>query len=142
MVEYEAEVKQLYREVAELKHAVYKKVQVKKSGPSVSSVQNHPAESESVPEASSEPTVAGFPVHHNPFKILDHEIHLAGMDMESDSDDEEVIPLLDPRRNRPESSVSSVGQNRKPVLEIYLQNQKSVFNQPMGTEIRNVQAPQ
>ena len=38
VLEYEKEVKQLYREVAELKHAVYKKVQVKKSGPSVSSI--------------------------------------------------------------------------------------------------------
>ena len=44
MLEYENEVKQLYKEVAELKHAVYKKVQVKKSGPSVSSVQNAPAD--------------------------------------------------------------------------------------------------
>ena len=32
--------------------------------------------------------------------------------MESDSDDEEVIPLLDPRRHRPESSVSSKGQEQ------------------------------
>ena len=56
-----------------------RKIQVKKNGPSVSSVQNVPAVSVSVPEASSEPTVAGFPVHHNPFKVLDHEIHLAGM---------------------------------------------------------------
>ena len=111
VVEYETEVKQLYREVAELKHAVYKRVQMKKNGPSVSSVQNVPAVSVSVPEASSVLTVAGFPVHHNPFRILDHEIHLAGMaDIESDSNDEEVIPLLDPRRHRPESSVSSVGQ--------------------------------
>ena len=39
VLEYEKEVKKLYKEVAELKHAVYKKVQVKKSGPSVSSVQ-------------------------------------------------------------------------------------------------------
>ena len=70
---------------------------MKKNGPSVSSVQNTPVDTESVPEASSVPTVAGFPVHHNPFRILDHEIHLAGMpDIESDFDDEEVIPLLDP----------------------------------------------
>ena len=110
ILEYEKEVKKLYKEVAEHKHAVYKKVQVKKSGPSVSAVQNVPAISVSdVPEASSESTVAGFPLHHNPFRILDHEIHLAET-IESDSDDEEVIPLLDPRRHRTESSVSSVGQ--------------------------------
>ena len=113
VVNHENEVKQLYREVAELKHAVYKRVQVKKSGPSVSAVQNVPAESESVvPEASSEPTVAGFPVHHNPFRVLDHEIHLAGgvASVESDSEDEEVIPLLDPRRNRSDHNVSSLVQ--------------------------------
>ena len=63
MMEHEKEVKKLYREVAELKHAVYQKIQVKKSGPSVSLVQKVPAFSESVPEASSESTVAGFPVH-------------------------------------------------------------------------------
>ena len=64
IVEYEKEVKQLYKDIAELKHAVYKKVQLKKSGPSVSSVQSVPAVSKSVvPEAESEPTVAGFPVH-------------------------------------------------------------------------------
>ena len=40
-----------------------RKVQVKKSGPSVSAFQNDPAVSVSVPEASSEPTVAGFPLH-------------------------------------------------------------------------------
>ena len=75
---------------------------MKKSGSSVSSVQKVPAVSVSVPEASNVPTVARFPVHYNPFKILDYEIHLAGSEMsaESDSDDEEVIPLLDPRRNR------------------------------------------
>ena len=114
VLKYEKEVKKLYKEVAELKHAVYKRIQMKKNGPSVSSVQNVPADSVSVsdvPEASSEPSVAGFPVHHNPFSVLDHEIHLAGT-LESDSDDEEVIPLLDPRRNRPESSVSSVGQEQ------------------------------
>ena len=33
VVEYETEVKQLYKEVAKLKHAVYKKIQVKKTGP-------------------------------------------------------------------------------------------------------------
>ena len=78
ILEYEKEVKQLYREVAELKHAVYKRVQVKKSGPSVSSVQKIPAISVSVPKASSEPTIAGFPTYTNPFRILDHEIQLAG----------------------------------------------------------------
>ena len=112
VVEYETEVKQLYREVADLKHAVYKKVQLKKSGPSVSSVQKVPAESESVPEAGSEPSVSGFPVYPNPFRVLDHEIHLAGP-VESDSDDEEVIPLLDPQRNRAVSSVSSLGQKQE-----------------------------
>ena len=111
VVEHENEVKQLYKEVAELKHAVYKKVQVKKNGPSVRSVQKDPAVSVSVPKTSSEPSVAGFPVHSNPFRILDHEIHLAGL-VESDSDDEEVIPLLDPRRNRIESNVSSLGQRQ------------------------------
>ena len=35
VVESEKEVKKLYREVAELKHAVYKRVQLKKAGPSV-----------------------------------------------------------------------------------------------------------
>ena len=112
VLEYENEVKKLYKEVAELKHAVYKKVQVKKNGPSVSSVQNVPAVAESVPEASSASTVAGFPVHHNPFKILDHEIQLAGgiASVESDSEDEEVVPLLDPRRNRSDHNVSSLVQ--------------------------------
>ena len=38
IVEHEKEVKELYKEVAELKHAVYKRVQLKKSGPSVSAV--------------------------------------------------------------------------------------------------------
>ena len=111
VLEYEKEVKKLYKEVAEHKHAVYKRVQMKKSGPSVSSVKKDPAVTESVPEASNVPSVAGFPLHHNPFKILDHEIHLAGA-VESDSDDEEVIPLLDPRRNRSVSSVSSLGQEQ------------------------------
>ena len=41
MVEYEKEVKKLYKEVAVLKHAVYKRVQLKKSGPSVSAVQKN-----------------------------------------------------------------------------------------------------
>ena len=113
VLEYEKEGKQLYREVADLKHAVYKKVQVKKNGPSVSSVQKNPAVSESVvPEASSEPSVAGFPVYSNPFKILDHEIHLVGMNVESESDDEEVFPLLDPRRNRSDHNVSSLVQKQ------------------------------
>ena len=111
VVKYENEVKQLYKEVAELKHAVYKKVQLKKSGPSVSAVQNDPAVSD-VPEASSVPTVAGFPVSYNPFRILDHEIHLTGISVESDSEDEEVIPLLDPRRNRSDHNVSSVVQKQ------------------------------
>ena len=86
---------------------------MKKSGPSVSSIQNVPVESGSVPEASSVPSVAGFPLHHNPFRILDHEIHLTGMNIESDSDDEEVTPLLDPRRHRTVSSVLSVGQDQE-----------------------------
>ena len=114
-MEYEKEVKKLYREVAELKHAVYKKVQLKKSGPSVSVVQNIPAVlGADVPEANSEPSVAGFPVHSNPFRILDHEIQLAGgmADIASDSDDEEVIPLLDPRRHKSECSVSSLGHEQ------------------------------
>ena len=114
VLEYEKEVKKLYREVAEHKHVVYKRIQVKKNGPSVSSFQNHPAESESVPEASTIPTVSGFPVHDNPFRILDHEIHLAGMaDIDSDSDDEEVIPLLDPRRNRSDHNVSLLVQKQE-----------------------------
>ena len=85
----------MYKEVVELKHAVYKRVQLKKSGPSVSSVQKIPAVSELVvPEANSELSVAGFPIHSNPFRILDHEIQLARMaDIESDSDDEEVVPF-------------------------------------------------
>ena len=115
VLEYEKEVKQLYREVAELKHAVYKRVQVKKSGPSVSSVQKVPAVSESdVPEADNNSTIAGFPVCPNPFRILDHEIQLAGMaNIESDSDDEEVIPLLGPRRYTSESNVSSLGHEQE-----------------------------
>ena len=113
VMEYEKEIKKLYREVAEHKHAVYKKVQVKKNGPSVSSVQNSPAVTENVPEASSVPTVAGFLVHHNPFTVLDHKIHLAGMNMDSDSDDEEMVPLLDPRRNRSDHSVSSLVQKQE-----------------------------
>ena len=110
VLEYEKEVKQLYREVAELKHAVYKRIQVKKFGPSVSSAQKIPAASESVPEASSVPSVAGFPTYTNPFRVLDHEIHLAGMNIESESDEEEVVPLLDPRRNRSDHNVSSLVQ--------------------------------
>ena len=116
VVEHEKEVKQLYKDVAELKHAVYKRVQVKKSGPSASAVQKVPAVSESVvPEANSEPSVAGFPVHSNPFRILDHEIQLASgvASVESDSDDEEVVPLLDPRRHRSESSVLSLGHKQE-----------------------------
>ena len=115
VLEYEKEVKKLYKEVAEHKHAMYKKVQVKKSGPSVSAFQNDPAESESVPEESSVPTVSGFPVHHNPFRVLDHEIHLAGgvASVESDSEDEEVIPLLDSRRNRSDHNVSSLVQKQE-----------------------------
>ena len=115
IVEYEKEVKQLYNEVAELKHAVYKRVHLKKSGPSVSSVQKIPAVTESVPEASSEPTVAGFPTSDNPFRILDHEIQLAGRiaSVESDSDDEEVVPLLDPRRQKSEYSVSPLVQKQE-----------------------------
>ena len=112
VLECEKEVKKLYKEVADLKHAVYKKVQVKKVGPSVSTAQKIPATSESVPEASSVPTVSGFPVHHNPFRVLDHEIHLAGgvASVESDSEDEEVVPLMDPRRNRSDHNVSSLVQ--------------------------------
>ena len=117
VLEYENEVKQLYKEVAEHKHAVYKRIQVKKHGPSVSSEKKTPAVSVSdsnVPKASSEPSMAGFPTYINPFKILDHEIHLTGIaDIESDSDDEEVIPLLDSRRNRSVSSVSSLGQEQE-----------------------------
>ena len=116
VMEYEAKVKQLYKEVAELKHAVYKRVQVKKSGPSVSSVQSDPAVSKSVvPEAEGEPTVAGFPMHQNPFKVLDHEIQLAGgiASVENDSDDEEVVPLLDPRRQKSEYSVSPLVQKQE-----------------------------
>ena len=112
VLEYEKEVKKLYREVAEHKHAVYKKVQVKKSGLSVSSVQSVPAISD-VPEASSVHTVAGFPVHHNPFRVLDHEIHFAGMNVDGDSDDEEVTPLLDPRRNKSDHNVSSLVQKQE-----------------------------
>ena len=60
-----------------LKYAVYKKIQLKKSGPSVSSVRSVPAVSESVvPEAESESTVAGFPVYPNPFRIFDHRYNL------------------------------------------------------------------
>ena len=116
VVEYEKEVKQLYREVAELKHAVYKRVQVKKSGPSFSAVQNIPTVSEvDVPEADSNPTVAGFPIYPNPFRILDHEIQLSGTvrNAESDSDDEEVVPLLDPRRQKSECSVSLLGHKQE-----------------------------
>ena len=43
VLEHEKEVKQLYKEVVELKYAVYKRVQLKKSGPSVNSVQSVPA---------------------------------------------------------------------------------------------------
>ena len=56
--------------------------------------------------------------------------------MESDSDDEEVIPLLDPRRNRPESSVSSLGQEQGTSAGNLPADSKPVFNQPMGTEIK------
>ena len=152
VLEYEKEVKKLYREVAELKHAVYKRVQVKKSGPSVSSVQNIPAVSESdVPEASSVPTVAGFPLHHNPFRILDHEIHLAGTNAESDSDDEEVIPLLDPRRNRSDHSVSSLGPETgnqcwkftcrfRNQFSISLWEQRSEMSKPLSKSVEQRQS--
>ena len=42
VVENKKEVKQLYKEVAELKHTMNKRVQLKKTSPSVSSVQNVP----------------------------------------------------------------------------------------------------
>ena len=109
VVEHGKEVKKLCKEVAESKHAVYKRVQVKKFGPSVSAVQNISAVSEVyVLEADSNPTIPGFSTYPNPFRILDHEIQLVGMaDIESDSDEEEVVPLLDPRRHRSENNVSS-----------------------------------
>ena len=113
VVEHESEIKQLYKEVAVLKQAVYKKVQVKRNGPSASAVQKHPAVSKTdVPEADSVPSVAGFPVHHNPFRVLDHEIHLTGVNVDSDSDEEEVVPLLDPRRNRSDHNVFSLVQEK------------------------------
>ena len=86
---------------------------MKKSGSSVSSIQNFPAVSKAiVSEAESEPIVAGFPIHPNPFRILDHEIQLAGgvASIESDSDDEEVVPLLDPRRQKSEYNVTPLVQ--------------------------------
>ena len=139
VLEYEKEVKKLYKEVAEHKHAVYKKIQVKKSGSSVSSLQKTPVVSVSVPEASSVPTVAGFPVHDNPFRILDHKIQLA--DIESDSDDEEVIPLLDPRRNRPESSVSLLGQNQGISAERLPAETKISIQSAYGNQDKNCPSP-
>ena len=144
VLEYEKEVKKLYREVAEHKHAVYKKVQVKKSWSQCQCSQKIPATSESVPEASSVPTVSGFPVHHNPFRILDHEIHLAGgvASVESDSDDEEVVPLLDPRRNRSDHSVSSLVQKQE-ISAGNLPADSNISKQSAyGNKDQNVQAPQ
>ena len=98
-----------------LEYAVYKKIQLKKSGPSVSSVQSVLAVSESVvPQAESEPTVARFPVYPNPFRIFDHEIQLASgvASADNNSDEEEVIPLLDPRRHKSACNVSSLGHEQ------------------------------
>ena len=84
---------------------------MKKTVPSVNPVQNIPAVSKSaVQEAESEPTVAGIPVYPNPFRVLDHEIQLAGevASAESNSDEEEVVPLLNPQRHKSECSVSLV----------------------------------
>ena len=97
VIENEKEIKQLYKEVAELKHAVHRKIEKQKNGPSVSSVQKVPTVSKmNVQEAKGQPTVSGIPVHTNPFEILDHEIHLAHeeISVESDSDEEEVFILL------------------------------------------------
>ena len=144
IVEYEKEVKQLYKEIAKLKHTVYKRVKLKKSGPSVSSVQRVPTISKSVvPEAENEPAVAGFHVYPNPFRVLDHEIQLAGegASVENDSDMEEVIPLLDPQRQKSECNVSSLGHEQDINAGRLPTDSTSIFNQPMGTEIRNVQAP-
>ena len=141
VVEYENEVKQLYKEVAELKHAVYKRVQVKKSGPSVSAVQNVPAESVSVPEASSVPLVAGFPLHHNPFRILDHEIHLTGLSESESDDEEETVPLLDPRRNRSDHSVSSLVQKQETSAGELPAEPEISFQSAYGNQDQNCPSP-
>ena len=102
------------------------------------------AVTESVPEASSVPSVAGFPIHHNPFRILDHEIQLTGgmASVESDSEDEEVVPLLNPRRNRSDHNVSPVVQKQEiSAGSLPAESEIKVYNQPMGTEIKYVQAP-
>ena len=86
-----------------------REIQKHKSGSSVSSVQKIPEVSNSnVQEAEEQPTISGIPVHTNPFRILDHGIHLANEEnsVEDDSDEEEVFVLLDPRRHRKECSVS------------------------------------
>ena len=78
VIEHEKDIKQLYKEVAELKQAVHRKIEKQKDDPSVSYVQKVPTVSNSnVQEAEEQPTISGIPVHTNPFRILDHGIHLA-----------------------------------------------------------------
>ena len=122
VIEYEKEIKQLYKEVAELKQAVHRKIEKQKNGPSVSYVQKVPTVSKSnVQEAEGQPTVSGIPVHTNPFEVLDHEIHLAHEEISvtSDSDEEEVFILLDPRRHKTECSVSSL-DDRQDISDVGL----------------------
>ena len=122
VIEHEKEIKQLYKEVAELKQAVHRKIEKQKNGPSVSSVQNIPANLKmNVQEAERQPTVSGILVHTNPFEVLDHEIHLAHEEISvtSDSDEEEVFKLMDPRRHKTECSVSSL-DDRQDISDVGL----------------------
>ena len=111
----EAEMRELYREITQLKQAVYSKLQTKISGPSVSSVQRQSTSVQtSVQEASVQPTVFGFPVQQNPFRILENEIHINSESLCSESDEEEdYVPLLDPRRHRKGNSVSTLSDTQE-----------------------------
>ena len=91
---------------------------MKKDGPSVSSIQNCSAENTSVQkdvqEAENLPAVFGFPVNSNPFRILGSEIHLQSEMLCPESDEEEeYVPLLDPRRHRTGNSVSSLSDSQE-----------------------------
>ena len=76
--ENEAEIKQLYKEVAELKNAVHRTVEEKQNGPSSSQMQKIPRTSKSSVQMEknrhrgniSASEVFGFPVSVNQFSLL------------------------------------------------------------------------
>ena len=117
VLNHEAEVRILYKEIAQLKQAVYKRGQMRRNGPSVSAVQRQSANVHSnVQEAKEQPVVFGFPVESNPFRILDNEIHLNSESLCPESDEEEdYVPLLDPRRHRTGNSVSSLSDTQESI---------------------------